>query len=495
MSKSEESYLAIIDVGTGSIRLSLIDLSGQLQYVRKAGNECLYPEPGYVEQDARSWWSIITGLFLDLPLKVREKIIAMSVTGQREGIVPVDEHLDPMANLITWLDTRTSEQAEMIRKKLGEDFIYRETGLVPNPAWSLSKILWIKEYQADIFKSCHKFLQAVDFLQSRLSGKAVTDMSMASRTCMLNVTKRAWSQDILDRFGIPEDKLPELYEPGREIGVISSMVADQFGLSKDVTIFTGAGDQQAAAIGAGAFEEGIVSIGIGTSSALSITIPAPVHIVDGKVILNCAAIPGKWEYEPPIWNTGSLVKWYHEHLDESSSTYKALLEGASSIPAGSKGLISIPYFSGAGSPRWNPKLSGGFYGLNLTHTRIHFLRAIMESIAYEIRLNIEYIEKSGISVSRIVLSGGATQNAVLCQIVSDVLQKPVQIFAETESSTWGLYCLVRNQLDQDSSIEDIHKSLSLGIESLAPNIGNKGIYDEIYGRFLELGDALSNLIH
>jgi sugar (pentulose or hexulose) kinase len=119
----------------------------------------------------------------------------------------------------------------------------------------------------------------------------------------------------------------------------------------------------------------------------------------------------------------------------------------------------------------------------------------MESIAYEIRLNIEYIEKSGISVSRIVLSGGATQNAVLCQIVSDVLQKPVQIFAETESSTWGLYCLVRNQLDQDSSIEDIHKSLSLGIESLAPNIGNKGIYDEIYGRFLELGDALSNLIH
>lgn len=493
MSKYKDSYLALIDLGTGSIRLTVFDLSGGIQDIRKAHNECLYPKPGYVEQDARAWWSIITGLFLDLRMELREKIIAVSVTGQREGIVPVDFQLQPMANLITWLDTRTSDQADQIRKELGEEFIYQETGLVHNPAWSLSKILWIKEHQPLIFTSCYKFLQAVDFIQSRVSGKAITDMSMASRTCMLNVTQRAWSHEILDRFGIEENKLPVLYEPGQEIGMITSEAAGQFGLTENVRIFAGAGDQQAAAIGAGAFKEGIVSIGIGTSSALSVTIAKPVHIYDGKVILNCAAIPGKWEYEPPIWNTGSLVKWFHEKLDESIHSYEDLLEGASSVPAGAEGLISIPYFSGAGSPRWDPMLAGGFYGLNLIHQRIHFLRAIMEAIAFEIRLNIESIEKSGIKVSRIILSGGASQNSVLCQIVSDVLQKPVQIFKETESSTWGLYCLIRSQLETASSIELIHSSLDLGFEDLSPDSGLKEIYDLTFGKYLELGDALSNL--
>jgi xylulokinase len=446
-----------------------------------------------VEQDARAWWTLIAGLFRDLPTELRAKIIAVSVTGQREGIVPVDTQLQPMANLITWLDTRTSDQADQILEELGEEFIYQETGLVHNPAWSLSKILWVKDHQPGIFTSCYKFLQAVDFIQSRLSGKAVTDLSMASRTCMLNVTQRAWSHEILYRFAIDENKLPVLYEPGQEIGRITSEAAGQLGLTENVRVFAGAGDQQAAAIGAGAFEEGIVSIGIGTSSALSITIGKAVHIYDGKVILNCAAIPGKWEYEPPIWNTGSLVKWFHEKLDESSHSYKDLLKGASLVPAGADGLICIPYYSGAGSPRWNPKLAGGFYGLNLTHQRIHFLRAIMEAIAFEIRLNIESIEKSGVIVSRIILSGGASQNTVLCQIVSDVLQKPVQIFEETESSTWGLYCLIRSQLETALSIEQIHSSLELGFKDLTPGSGLKEIYDLTFGKYLELGNALSTL--
>lgn len=493
MSKSKERYLVIIDLGTGSIRLSVFDLLGQIREVRKAENPCLYPEPGYVEQDAHAWWKELAGMFSDLPEELRNEIVAISVTGQREGIVPVDKDFLPMANLITWLDTRTSAQADLILKELGEEFIYRETGLVHNPAWSLSKILWLKEHQPHIYQSCHKFLQAVDYLQSRMSGRACTDVSMASRTCMLKVTKRIWSKEILNRFDIMEDKLPDLYEAGQEIGDIAPEVAEQFGLQRNVRIFAGAGDQQAAAIGVGAFEEGSISIGIGTSSALSMTIPHPVHIDEGNIILNCAAVPGKWEYEPPIWNTGSLVKWYHEQVDESENSYGESLEAADGIPPGAFGLIALPYFSGAGSPRWNPGLSGGFYGLNLTHQRIHFLRAIMESLGFEIRMNIELIEHSGVAVKQIILSGGASQNLVLCQIVSDVLQKPVQIFEETEASTWGLYCLLRMHLVEGSSIEEIHKTLDLNFQSLIPDPEKAQVYHEAFRKYTELGDALSKL--
>jgi len=493
MSKSKGKYLAIIDLGTGSIRLSVFDRSGQIREVRKAENPCLYPEPGYVEQDAHVWWKELEGMFNDLPEELRNELAAISVTGQREGIVPVDAQFLPMANLITWLDTRTSEQAELIRKELGEEFIYRETGLVHNPAWSLSKILWLKKHRSHIFHSCHKFLQAVDYIQSRLSGKACTDVSMASRTCMLQVSKRTWSKEILNRFDIKVEKLPDLYEAGQEIGEIAPEAAEQFGLQTNVRIFAGAGDQQAAAIGVGAIEEGSVSIGIGTSSALSMTIPHPVHIDEGNIILNCAAVPGKWEYEPPIWNTGSLVKWYQEQLDESDNSYGDSLAAADRIPPGAFGLMALPYFSGAGSPRWDPGLSGGFYGLKLTHQRIHFLRAIMESIAFEIRMNIDLIENSGVAVIQIILSGGASQNLALCQIVSDVLQKPVQIFEETEASTWGLYCLVRKQLDEGSGIEEIHKSLNFSFRSLLPDPEKEQVYQEAFRRYMDLGDALSKL--
>jgi sugar (pentulose or hexulose) kinase len=493
MSKYNGPYIGIIDLGTGSIRLTVFDHAGHILEERQVENRCIYPEPGYVEQDTQHWWNDLAEMFMDLPETTRDQITVISVTGQREGIVPVNERFEPISNLITWLDSRTSEQADYILNELGEEFIYRETGLVHNPAWSLSKILWIKEKQPQIYDASYKLLQAVDYLQSRLSGKACTDVSMASRTCMLNVVQRSWSAEILSRFGIARNKLPDLLEPGELIGEISSLAAGQFGLPGRVKILAGAGDQQAAAIGAGAFNEGIVSIGIGTSSALSITIEKPVHIKEGSIILNCAAVPGKWEYEPPIWNTGSLIKWYHEQLDESSSSYEELLKEAHKIAPGSDGLLAIPYFSGAGSPRWDTDLSGGFYGLSLTHGRVHFLRALMEAIAFEIRYNIELIEKSGVQIHRVILSGGASQNTVLCGIVSNVLQKPVQIFTEKEASTWGLYTLIRSKIDNSLSLESLHKTLNLPFRDLTPDPGLKDTYDVHYKRYLELGNALSKL--
>jgi xylulokinase len=486
-------HIGIIDIGTGSLRLTIFDSSAKIVDTRQVENQLLYPEPGYVEQDTNTWWNNLVEMFQDLDDDIRGNISAISVTGQREGIVPVNEQFEPLANLITWLDARTGEQADRILEEVGEEFIYNETGLVHNPAWSLSKILWIKENQPAIYYTSFKFLQAVDYLQSRFSGKACTDVSMASRTCMLNVQKRDWSEKIIRHFDIDTNKIPELFEPGDEIGTISPISANQLGLSENVVIHAGAGDQQVAAVGAGAFKEGIASIGIGTASALSMTISQPRQIHKVKIILNCAAVPGKWEYEPPIWNTGSLIKWFHDNMGMPDCSYEEMLAGVEKIPEGANGLIALPYFTGAGSPRWDPHLSGGFYGVNLTHNRIHFLRALMEAIAYEIRYNIEYIENNEVPINQVVLSGGASQNKVLCQIISDVLQKPVRIFSEAEASSWGLYCLIKNRIQKDSTLESVYQSLNLDFISQSPNPLKKEVYDEQYQRYLVLGDKLSQL--
>jgi xylulokinase len=485
--------ISVIDLGTGSIRNTIYGKGGEILSVIKKDNPILHPKPGWVEQDPVQWWETVKETFSELDPAIRASVSALSVTSQREGIVPVDARFNPLDNIIIWLDGRTYSQGLAIEKKIGKQKLYEITGLVPNPAWSLAKILWIKENHPELYNRTSKFLQAGDYLLSRMSGRAVTEFSIASRTCLLDVANRKWSDEILDAFEIERNKLPELLEPGTKIGAVLPGVAREFGLNQETELYMGAGDQQAAAIGVGATEEGMVSIGIGTSSALSMTLNRPVKDKQARIILNCAALPGKWEYEPPIWNTGGLIKWFTEQVHVSDESFEVVYERIEKIPPGSDGLWAIPYFSGAGSPRWNPVLKGGFYGLNLNHNHDHMLRAIMESIAYEIRYNIDTIRDSGISLKKIVLSGGASQNGPLCQIIADVLQTGVYVFTETEASSRGIYYLLSEIRQKgDGKLENTFQNRR-DTYLVNPDPVNKKVYDQAYKNYLLIGDKLSEI--
>ncbi len=487
-----KSYIAVIDLGTGSIRNTIYDLSANIITHSQQENKLIHPQTGWVEQDPVAWWESLKNSFLEMPSQVRDSVKAVSVTSQREGVVPVDKNMQPLTNIIIWLDGRTTEEADMIEEKLGRDTIYDICGLVPNPAWSLAKILWIKKHQPGVYKKTYKFLQAEDYFLSRMSGKPVSEYSIASRTCLLDVKKKQWSAGILNMFGIDSSKLPVLYESGTPVGTLTNEAAAALGLKDDVQVVTGAGDQQAAAVGVGALEEGIVSIGIGTSSALSMTINKPKPDKAKNIILNCAAVPGKWEYEPPIWNTGGLVKWFTENIHQDTN-YDKVLKQAGDIRPGAEGVLAIPYFSGAGSPRWAPALKGGFYGLNLSHNKDHLLKAIMESIAYEIRMNILQIGQAGIMLKKIILSGGASRNIPLCQIIADVLQTEVVVFEEAEASSKGVFFLVKNALESSGALQAITATTPSKTKTINPDSKLKAVYDEGYEQYIKLGDTLSGL--
>ena len=485
-------FISVIDAGTGSIRNTVYDLSGRVLDTRKDDNPLIHPRPGWAEQDTARWWTLVRDQFLDLDPALRKGIRALTVTSQREGIVPVDEDFQPLDHMIIWLDGRSTLEGEDILKKLGEQEIYDITGLVPNPVWSLSKILWIRKHRRGLYDKAFKLLQAEDYLLSRLTRRAVSELSIASRTCLLDVARRNWSQNILDAFDIEGIKLPELLEPGSLAGTVPGDLARQLGLPEGVRVIAGAGDQQAAALGVGALEEGMVSIGIGTASALSMTLDQPVRPGRHKIILNCAALPGKWEYEPPIWNTGGLIKWFVDNLEDRDQSYEALLSEALAIPAGSEGLTALPYFSGAGSPRWDPGLKGCFYGLGLHHQRPHLLRSLMESIAYEIKFNIESMRSSGITLKKVILSGGASKNRPLCQIISDVLQEKVEVFVEAEASSRGVFLLARNALHLEGG-QSPPALRTPDYISFTPETGHKDPYEQGYGRYIALGDHMAAL--
>jgi len=220
------SYISVIDLGTGSIRNTIYDLSGEILAVSKRENPLIHPQPGWAEQDPVYWWSAVKESYMELDPEIRSSITAISATSQREGIVPVNTRFEPLDNIIIWLDGRTHSQGNYIKELLGEQEIYEITGLVPNPAWSLAKILWIKEHRKEIYLNTYKFLQAEDYLLSRLSGRAVSEFSIASRTCMLDVVNRRWSARILKDFQIDPGKLPELLEPGTLVGPILPEIAE-----------------------------------------------------------------------------------------------------------------------------------------------------------------------------------------------------------------------------------------------------------------------------
>lgn len=483
------SYLSIIDLGTGTIRNTVYDLSGNVIQFIRADNSVLHPAPGWAEQDTDLWWKLLKESYHELSPEVRRQIIAISVTSQREGIVPVNEKFEPLDNMIIWLDSRTDTEASFIEETLGRDVIYDICGLVPHPVWSLSKILWLKNNKPEIYRKTHKFLQAEDYYLTRLSGRAVTELSVASRTCLLDVKNKKWSDKILRKFEVDRKRLPELLEPGSLIGRINEKTAAEFHLNMDVNIYTGAGDQQAAAVGSGAVFEGSVSIGIGTSSALSINISEPVPDKSKKIILNYAAIPGMWEYEPPIWTTGGLVRWYFEKIEmDTAGDYAGILEKTHNIPPGSEGLIALPYFSGSGSPRWNPDQKGIFYGLTLSHNKYHLLKALMESVAFEIKMNMDLVKKSGIKINNIILSGGASKNLPLCHIIADVLQMPVEISEETEASSKGCFILLKAAIEGHNNYEEIFHSLRPSKKMIEPRLEFANIYTSMYKKFRKLGD-------
>ncbi len=482
--------ISIIDLGTGSIRNTIYENDGSVVAVRQKNNSVIQAKPGWAEQDPVMWWKILGETYAELPADTRQQIEAISVTSQREGMVPVDENFQPLSNMIIWLDGRTLPQGEYIENTLGSEAIYNITGLVPNPAWSLAKILWMKEHQPDIYQITFKLLQAEDYFISRLSGIAASEFSIASRTSLLDVKQRQWSSKILDTFSIDREKLPELYESGSLLGIILPEIAREFDLPTSVQIIAGAGDQQAAAVGVGAVRQGVVSIGIGTSSALSMTLEQPIPDPQQKIILNCAAIPGCWEYEPPIWNTGGLIKWLAENIDENKTTYQELLEQSRGISAGAEGLWALPYFSGAGSPRWNPGLKGGFYGLTLTHRKAHLLKALMESVAFEIKHNLNMMQTQGIALQKIVLSGGASRNQPLCQIIADVLQVQVEVFSDAEASSKGAFLLTKSRLEQ-KPLAECFAQVQTVLQPFYPNQDLAGDYQQHYQKYQQLVDLLS----
>ena len=494
-----------IDAGTTGVRSMLFTPAGTVLAKAYEEFDSLFPSPSWVEQEAPNWWTsackTIHRCLETVPFG-SGNVVAVSVTNQRETVVPIDDEGRPLRHAIVWQDRRTTPQCEWIRDNASEETIYSITGLTIDPYFTAPKILWIREHQPDVFKKTEKFLLVHDFIIHRLTDNTVSDFSNASRTMLFDIKRADWSKKLLDILEIPPEKLPKPVPSGTKVGEVTLKAAKLSGLAEGTPIISGGGDQQCAALGIGVVREGMIKSTTGTGTFILAHSDEIRLDPERRVLCSRHVVKDSFVVEASMFTTGSVLRWFRDQLghdecivaeERDMDPYEVLVEEAAQIPAGAEGVIHVPHLVGAGAPYWNPHARGIFAGIALGHTRHHLIRAILEGVSYEIKTNLEVMRALNLHASEVRVTGGAARSEVWMQIQADVLGIPVIRTELEEATALGAAILACKGIGIFKSVTEAAEQMIQEKPQLTPNQENASIYDAGFKRYKQLYKAVSQL--
>lgn len=480
-----------IDLGTSSVKLLLTDAKGEILAEASEGYDVSYPKAGWTEQSPELWLKAVEkALPRLLEGQGAELVKGISFGGQMHGLVILDENDKVIRPCILWNDGRTEKETEYLNTVIGKEKLSYFTGNIAFAGFTAPKILWIKENEPENFKKISKIMLPKDYIAYMLSGCFATDLSDASGMLLLDVENRSWSREMCKVCGITENMLPRLYESYEVIGKIKPSVAEKFGLSPDVKIIIGAGDNAAAAIGTGAVNEGDCNISLGTSG--TVFIASDKFSVDGQNALHsfCHA-SGKWHLMGCILSAAACRKWWLEDI-LGNGDYVASDKEAEECKDGGR-VYFIPYLSGERSPHNDVNIRGAFFGLSSTTTRVEMSRAIMEGVAFAIRDCLEVAKENGVSPKSTTLCGGGAKSHVWRQIMADVLNIPVQILNTEQGPSFGAAILAAVGCGEYKTVKDAADKIVRLSETVIPNSESAENYERKYGVFKQLYPAICKI--
>jgi len=499
----ERYYIVGADIGTTATKIALIDFKGKIVTIANVEHNLITPSALEVEADIETLWhSFKRGVKAVLSeSKVEpESVKAIGLSVQGETLLALGKDGRPLRKAIIWLDNRAQEEAKILKEKFGNEECYKITGQVKFvPTWPASKILWLRRHEPNVFNQVFKFLLVEDYFLWKMTGLFISEGSLLCSTCYWNIVTKNWWNEMLDFLGITQDHLPEIREPGENIGNIAPKIAEEFGLTSETTVSTGALDNACGAIGVGNVKPGIFSVSIGASLAICATLEKLAFDPKGRIPIHYHGIPDV--YMAHTFTTGGMaLRWFRDTFCEMEKhvarlkrkdVYKLIDRKVSQIIPGSEGLIMLPHLQGAMAPESNPKAKGVFFGVTLRHKKQHFARSIMEAIACNVRRNIDALQEWGIKVHEIKVLGGGAKSRVWNQIIADVTKKPVITTRNAENAA----CLGAAILAGTAA--KIFKNLQSAVENsvfikerFEPKQENFKIYDEAYAKYKELYENL-----
>lgn len=431
----ETNRILVFDIGTSAVKTALF--SDTLELVALSSTEYpLYTEGVRVEADPSAYLSAMAKGVAQL--SKRDGVKAICITTQGETYVPVDASGMPLTRAVVWLDARATDAAKRIGEALPCQRFYETTGLPEiTGALPLAKLAAFSQTQQALYEKTDKFLLLEDYIRFVLTGRALTNDSLATSTGWLDIRTGGYWEEALAAAGVSKKKLPEIAGSGAPAGVLQNSAASLLGLQSGIPVFTGAMDQTAAALAAIAGRKNVVAETTGTAHVLAAATQSPIFPAGHHTTVYRHALPGQFLYLP-IGNTaGMALKWFRREFAMPGEDFMQFDELAQKVPAGSAGVTFLPYLSGAVDPFTLPDAAACFFGLRLSTTRAHLVRALLESTGFELKQFLQQLRKLGCDTSSVVALGGGAKSAVWCGIKADIIERTIETPVLSEATAAG----------------------------------------------------------
>jgi xylulokinase len=422
-------YILAHDLGTSGNKATLFDEEGKMVAAVTEEYKTNIFNSNWAEQNPADWWNAVCISSNKVLQNIDTSDLAVvSFSGQMMACLCVDKEGRPLRDALIYCDQRSEKQAEELISALSFKEIYKITGHRPSSSYSLTKLMWIKENEPDIYKNAHKILQAKDYMNYRLTGRYFTDFNDASGTNAFDIASLSWSEKIIEASGVRRSLFPEAVASSTIIGEVTSDAQRETGIPAGTPVAAGAGDGGCATIGAGSYREGQAYCYMGSSSWVSVTSESPLDDPDMRAFTWAHPIEGLYQPCGTMQTAGAAFNWFSSFLlgNTDGESLKKLNAYAGEAKPGAGGLFFLPYLLGERSPWWNPDAKGCFIGLDLNTGRNEAARAVIEGIAMNLNESLKIMGKQTSFDSLMFIGGGANGN-ILRQIFADVIGMKVEI--------------------------------------------------------------------
>jgi len=494
-----------LDIGTTGCKASLFDDNGNLTASASREYAIDIPHPGWAEQDPEKVWRLAQeALRQVVGASGSREVGAIGLSVQGEAVTPVDDKGISLYPMILGMDTRTVKQNDWLVEKLGAEHLFELTGMPVHTINTLPKLLWLKQNHSDIWKNARHFLLYEDYLVYKMTGRPVISRCLASRTQLYELNRKGWSVEILNTIDMDPDRLSSPSLSGEVVDVMSSRLAKDLGFLKAPVIVSGGHDQACGALGVGLTKPGLAMVSTGTAEVVEVALNSPVlnqALYAGNISCYEHVVPGQYLAMTINHSGGLLLRWFRDTLctfewqlaqEKKEEAYEFILRDASPEPSS---LLVLPHFAGSGTPTFDTASKGAILGLTFATTKTELVKAILEGLTYELRLNLEILKNGGVMIHELRAIGGGARSPLWLQLKADITGIRVVKPQITEAAAWGAAVLGGVGAGIfPSTVEAISQSLKFEC-NFEPDKLRGDRYNSCYQLYREVYPAVSTIHH
>lgn len=472
-----------IDLGTSAVKLLLMDETGHIHKIVSKEYPLYFPNPGWSEQKPEDWYEqSMAGLKELLSECDKSKVAGISFGGQMHGLVILDSDDNVIRPALLWNDGRTYEECDYLNNVIGKDKLSEYTANISFTGFTAPKILWVKNKEPENFARIAKIMLPKDYLAYKLSGVHCTDVSDASGMLLFDVKNRCWSKEMMEICDVKEEQLAKVFESYEVVGTLKPDVADELGLSTEVKIIAGAGDNAAAAVGTGTVGDGRCNISLGTSGTIFISSDS-FGVDENNALHSFAHADGHYHLMGCMLSAASCNKWW---MEEIMQTKDFVGEQKAIEKLGENHVYFLPYLMGERSPHNNPNARGTFIGMTMDTTRADMYQAVLEGVGFALRDSFEVAKSLGIKIERTKICGGGAKSPLWKKIIANILGIKVDIIESEEGPGYGGAMLAAVGCGEFASVEEAADKLVKVIDTVEPDAELTAKYDVRYNQFKQI---------